>query len=394
MKIKYITFLFLFTIISCKSSLQKFELINSKANLPIEIINESDIQLESANLNDDLSSDLIIEKLLKNKSVIIDYDKKDLAENLNLENFNDTIVIGYLDVLSPTGGVPLIYSYDVKKGDQVFFNVKNESRNRLKKIEIKESDFTRFIAQDFKKSDSVNSSFTIRDDGPISVEVSNDSKIKNLGFFKSRIKIELKKLSSFRLKKETFYDTISRKRKIVQVQYDTIFKIQDENQIFLGSKRNFSESNNSKFSLRIPIEENVISYTYWLGLQSKDSIPDTEVKDNPLYIYSKNEINRKKTEEGVISLLKSTNDDIKLNFTKHTFDRRGLNFSRNLATFIVDNEFTKELAEKAEIEIINLSTVNDYRINFISCYLSLEPKNVEIEEEYLEIRKKIKLSID
>jgi len=112
------------------------------------------------------------------------------------------------------------------------------------------------------------------------------------------------------------------------------------------------------------------------------------------FIFSKNEINKQRTDAETMSVLSSTNDDITLNFTNHTFDRRSLNFSPNYATFIVDNDFTSEVVKKAEIEIINSSKVNDQKLNFMTSFLSLVTSKIEIEEEYLEIVKKVKLSID
>ena len=43
---------------------------------------------------------------------------------------------------------------------------------------------------------------------------------------------------------------------------------------------------------------------------------------------------------------------------------------------------------------MNTSKVNDYKLNFMTSFLSLVTSKIEIEEEYLEIVKKVKLSID
>ena len=56
--------------------MHKVELINSKANLPVEIINDFDVQPDSMESGDDFSIDLIIQQLLKNKSVVFDFDKE------------------------------------------------------------------------------------------------------------------------------------------------------------------------------------------------------------------------------------------------------------------------------------------------------------------------------
>ena len=115
-------------------------------------------------------------------------------------------------------------------------------------------------------------------------------------------------------------------------------------------KTKFSKSNSSTVSLYFP-EEKIISWSYWIGLRSNDSISNIGDDNNPLYIFSKNEINKQKTDAETMSILSSTNDDITLNFTNHTFDRRSLNFSPNYATFIVDNDFTSELKKKLKLKL-------------------------------------------
>ena len=133
-------------------------------------------------------------------SKIQDYSKKNLVDIISFNNHKDTILLADINVISPTGGIPLNFYYDVKENDQILFEFKNNSRNKLKSFEIKEGDFSRILKQNLGKKDNLKSSFTVTADNTLNVEIKNDNLLKNLGLFKSDLYLKLKKLSKVSLK--------------------------------------------------------------------------------------------------------------------------------------------------------------------------------------------------
>lgn len=394
MKIKHKVVIFIvITTISCSSYIKEVELINSKANISSELLSNADVYKSSIQQYETYFNDSISNQLLKNKSVIIDYSKKDILENLDFSNKNDTTIIADLNVMSPTGGIPLVYTYDVKKDDVIFFELINY-KNSLESFEILEGDYSRFVSQNIQKKDSIKSSFVVSNDNKLNIIISNNSKLKNIGLFQSKINLKLKKLSNISLKYKILNDTIKTTKKIFETQYDTVFKIENSQKVKLGAKRNLTLKNNSRFSINIPIKDSLISWSYWLGLNVKDSISLENNKDNPLYLYSINEINNTIVSKEVYQSLYSNNDDISFEFKNFTIDRRVLNFSSNYSAYLVDNEYSKTINKKAEVLMINNSNINDYEVQFIAASISLKPIKIEIEKDFFEIHKKIKIFID
>ena len=133
MRINYILkLIFLFLFFSCKSVIKKIETINSKANISKSIISKSLINSSSNSFNEEGFIDNIKNELLTNRTVTVDYSKKDLVDRISFNNHKDTILLADINVISPTGGIPLNFYYDVKENDEILFEFKNNSRNKLK----------------------------------------------------------------------------------------------------------------------------------------------------------------------------------------------------------------------------------------------------------------------
>ena len=291
------------------------------------------------------------------------------------------------------GGVPLIYNYDVLQNDKIFYEVSNNRIYKLKSLEIKEGESSRFVKQNLSKKEFIKSSFVVTSDNKLSIAITNDNFIKNIGLLKSSINIRLNKLSNVTLKKEIIYDTIFTKKKVVETTYDTIFKIEFNNKYKIVSKLNLKGKNKITLPIIINSEDSLISWSYWIGLNGNDSIEIIDDINNPLSLFSVNELNNKKTEINIMEQLSSSNNDLNISFENYTLDRRSLNFSDNYSFHKVDNNFTNDIKKKAIVKISNTSTLYDFKIHFAVVSISLVPVKVEIEKDVGEVKKFMKLTL-
>lgn len=394
MRINYILkLIFLFLFFSCKSVIKKIETINSKANISKSIISKSLINSSSNSFNEEGFIDNIKNELLTNRTVTVDYSKKDLVDRISFNNHKDTILLADINVISPTGGIPLNFYYDVKENDEILFEFKNNSRNKLKSFEIKEGDFSRYLKQNLGKKDNLKSSLTVTADNTLNVEIKNDDFLKNLGLFKSDLYLKLKKLSKVSLKSEEILDTIITTKKIIETSYDTIYNIESNLKYKISSKLNLNGSNEKIFPILVKSKDSLISWAYWIGLKSNDSISFDDNKNNPLSLFAQNELNNVKTDITDFKKLFSINEDLSIMFENNTFDRRSMNFSENYSTYIVDNYYTNNLKKKGALKIINNSNLYDFDIQFVVISISLVPSKFEVEKEVEEIKKYIKLTL-
>ena len=375
------------------SSESKMDIINSKANLSRPIVSEKIIQNQKVSVTSSNFVDSIRNQLLVNKEVKLEYKNADILSKIKFNDFQDTIDLADINVLSPVGGVPLVYTYEVKKGDKIFYEIENFSSKKLKSIEVKEGDFSRFVKQNLNKKDFIKSSFVVTSDNTLTIEIKNDDFIKNLGLLKSSIRIAIKKLSNISLNSEIIYDTIFTKKKVMETKFDTIIKIEANKKINLASKQNIINNNKYTFPLIVNTKDSLIAYSYWIGLNKNDSLQIDDVRSNPLSNFSLNELNNQKTETSDMELLFSENKDLSFRFENYTLDRRSLNFSDNYSVFRVDNPYSMNLVKKGLIKIENNSTLYDYDIQFVSFSISLVPSRFEVEKDVGEIKKYIKLTL-
>ena len=375
------------------SSNKKIEIINSKTKISRSIVSEKIIKNQSNLFNPIEFIDSLRDQLLKNKSVLVDYSKIDFINQIKFSDFQDTIKLADIAVLSPSGGVPLIYNYDVLQNDIIFYEVSNNRTYKLQSLEIKEGESSRFVKQNLSKKEFIKSSFVVTSDNNLSIAITNDNLIKNIGLLKSSINIRLNKLSNVTLKKEIIYDTIFTKKKVVETTYDTIFKIEFNNKYNIVSKLNLKGKNKITLPIIINSKDSLISWSYWIGLNGNDSIEIIDDINNPLSLFSVNELNNKKTEINIMEQLSSSNNDLNISFENYTLDRRSLNFSDNYSFYKVDNNFTNDIKKKAVVKISNTSTLYDFKIHFAVVSISLLPVKVEIEKDVGEVKKFMKLTL-
>tara|TARA_B100001093_G_scaffold244508_1_gene234137 strand:- start:3233 stop:4414 length:1182 start_codon:yes stop_codon:yes gene_type:complete len=375
------------------SSEKKIDIINSKANFSKSIVTEKIINNQNFSVKSSDFVDSVRNQLLANKEVKLDYSNVDVISKIKFNDFQDTIDLADINVLSPVGGVPLLYAYEVKKNDKIFYEIQNLSNKKLQSVEIKEGDFSRFVKQDLNKQDFIKSSFVVMSDNTLNVEIKNDDFIKNLGLLKSSIRITIKKLSNISLSSEIIYDTVFTKKKITEIKYDTIIRLEANKKINLVSKQNIINKNKYSFPLLINSKDSLIAWSYWMGLNKNDSLQIEDEKNNPFANFSINELKNQKTETKDMELLFSHNKDLSFHFENYTLDRRSLNFSDNYSVFRVDNPFTIDLVKKGLVEIENNSTLYDYDIQFIGYSVSLVPSRFEVEKDVGEIKKYIILKL-
>lgn len=375
------------------SSESKIDIINSKANLSRPIVSEKIIQNQKISIKSSDFVDSIRNQLLVNKEVRLEYKNADILSKIKFNDFQDTIDLADINVFSPVGGVPLVYTYEVKKGDKIFYEIRNFSSKKLKSIEVKEGDFSRFVKQNLNKKNFIKSSFVVTSDNTLTIEIKNDDFIKNLGLLKSSIRIVIKKLTNISLNSEIIYDTIFTKKKVMETKFDTIIKIEANKKINLASKQNIINNNKYTFPLIVNTKDSLIAYSYWIGLNKNDSLQIDDVRSNPLSNFSLNELNNQKTETKDMELLFSENKDLSFRFENYTLDRRSLNLSDNYSVFRVDNPYTMSLVKKGLVKIENNSTLYDYDIQFVSFSISLVPSRFEVEKDVGEIKKYIKMTL-
>ena len=227
----------------------------------------------------------------------------------------------------------------------------------------------------------------------MNVEIKNDNLLKNLGLFKSDLYLKLKKLSKVSLKSEKIFDTIFTTKKIIETRYDTIYNIESNLKHKITSKLNLSGSNEKILPILVKSKDSLISWSYWIGLKSSDSISFDDNKNNPLSLFAQNELNNANTDISDFKKLFSINEDLSIIFENNTLDRRSMNFSKNYSTYIVDNYYTNNLKKKGALKIINNSKLYDFNIQFVVISISLIPSKFEVEKEVGEIKKYIKLTL-
>ena len=394
MRIKNLFLVFIIMILyTCKSAIKKIEMIDSRANLP-SIMSQNTFKNDNETFNEAEFLENIKNELLIKKTCLVDYSLKPIVDKINFKNFNDTILLADLNIKSPTGGIPLVYTYNVKENDVIFYNIINESGNKLISFQISEGSFPRFIKDNLSRKDRINSSFIVTSDNTLTVQISNDNPLKNLGFFKSKLRFQLKKLSNVSVKSEIYNDTTWVTKKIIETDFDTIYNVEANNKFKLSSSLNINTP--SKLSVPVFIKkgnDSLISWAYWIGLNSKDTLSFDDSKTNPLALLALNELNNSRLDSKISQQLYSNNNDIEINFENYTIDRRSLNFKDNFSVYLVDNDFSLDLEKKAQISLLNRSTLNDFDIQLAIASISLSPVKIEVEKEVGEIKKYIKLTL-
>ena len=358
-KIKKLFFfsLLIITIFSCASAVEKVKEINSRRNLDNIILTSSSNPKSESDFDKVIFIDSIKNLLLQKKTIDLDFKYKDLIKEINFDNLKDTIYLGDIHAKTLSGGIPLIFEYDVNPNDVVYFDIDNLSSKKVNKIEILEADKIRYLYENQRRKDKISSSFSVISGPKITLKITNESLLKNIGFFKSNLKISIKKISNLEVISETIADTTIFTKKINKKVYDTIYNLESNFNFKLSSRLNFSEKSFIEIPIRISDNKNLKAWSYWLGLNSQDSLDIKDLKSNAISFYIENELNKKLINKNISNELISENKNIDISFENFTNDRRGLNFARNYSMFSVDNNFSSDIKTKAKLKLSNISNL-------------------------------------
>ena len=384
-------YLFLLIIIfffkSCASTYTLDEINKTLKSAKSQDIEMDNLENNSKKISpeDQFIIDSITSVLIENREIILPLEYKNVVENINENSLVDTIFLSNIFTKSPTGGVPLNYQFDVKKNDIIIYEFENTNINKIEKIEIVEGDATRLLLGNFKGNSEENGSFKILSDNKLILNIANDKFLKNLGLFRSKLKVSMKKVSSsLRIKTEMINDTVFKKNKVIEEVTDTIYNIYNNNKYNLKSSLYLSNQNRVTLPIHIKNKNNLVGWGYWLGLKGSDTINPKSFID-----FSKQEILKLNYK---VSDLESKNDDISLVINNQSLDLRSLNYSKNFAFYISDNNVLNE-NNKGIIFVKNNSNLYDYTIQYILVSINLRKSKIEIDKDIPVISKYFKLSL-
>ena len=387
MKNYLIFFKIILIINSCASSYTLDEINTTLKSAKSQEVEKDNLENNSKKINpkDQYIIDSIANKLIENKEVILPIKFKDVIENIDQNSIVDTVFLTNIFTKSPTGGIPLNYQYDVKKNDIIIYEFNNKNINKIEEIKIVEGDATRLLLGNFKGNSKESGVFRVLADNKLMLNISNDKFLKNLGLFRSKIKVSMKKVSSsLRIKTEIINDTVFKKNKVIEEVTDTIYNIYNNNKYNLKSTLYLSNQNRVTLPIHIKNKNNLIGWGYWLGLKNSDTIDPKSYID-----FSKQEILKSSYNE---LDLESINDDISLTISNQSLDLRSLNYGKNFAFYINDNDILSN-NNKGVIYVKNNSNLYDYSIQFILISINLRKSKIEIEKETPVISKYLKLSL-
>ena len=387
MKNYLIFFKIILIINSCASSYTLDEINTTLKSAKSQEVEKDNLENNSKKINpkDQYIIDSIANKLIENKEVILPIKFKDVVENIDQNSIVDTVFLTNIFTKSPTGGVPLNYQYDVKKNDIIIYEFNNKNINKIEEIKIVEGDATRLLLGNFKGNSKESGVFRVLADNKLMLNISNDKFLKNLGLFRSKIKVSMKKVSSsLRIKTEIINDTVFKKNKVIEEVTDTIYNIYNNNKYNLKSTLYLSNQNRVTLPIHIKNKNNLIGWGYWLGLKNSDTIDPKSYID-----FSKQEILKSSYNE---LDLESINNDISLTISNQSLDLRSLNYGKNFAFYINDNDILSN-NNKGVIYVKNNSNLYDYSIQFILISINLRKSKIEIEKETPVISKYLKLSL-
>ena len=315
-----------------------------------------------------------------------------LVKHIRTKAVKDTIYLTNLYVNSPTKGEVKSYEFDVKKNDVIYYEITNTKRNTLKEVSIVEGGKTRFLKNNLKKKTSLKGVLKIEEDNVLTVNLSNDRFIKNMGFLKSKLKITLKKTApELRIKIENRADTIVVSKPFIEEVNDTIYKIIDSKSFTLGPRLDITGNYKQNFTINVGGFDTLIGWGYWIGL-GKDSLEQYNTlseSESPLIVFSKNELRKLLVP---IALPVNLNKDVNLIIKNQSLDVRSYNYAANFAFYQTDN-LTEKNVKKAEIYLTNNSTLYEYDVSYNVVAVGVVKIKNEIMKDFLALKNYIYITL-
>ena len=179
--------------------------------------------VKKLNLQQQNKLDSIYSILISEKEVLIDFEDRELYDNLIYKNLNDTTFLTNIYMKTPTDGSPVSYQYNVLKGDEIYYSFENIGKSKIEEVSILEGDTYRFVKQKFPKKSKQSGKIRIINDNPLTLNVINNGFFKNKGLFGSNLKISLKKVSPLNINYEEVYDSLPSEQIVIKVLNDTIY---------------------------------------------------------------------------------------------------------------------------------------------------------------------------
>ena len=335
--------------------------------------------------------DSLFEVLKNEKKILLELTDKQLYIDLLSKYNSDTIYLANIYMKTPTDGVPYSYAYEVKKNDLIFFSVENLGNQKVEEVSLVEGSTYRYVKQDFPRKSKEKGVIKILNDNSLTLNIDNDNFFKNKGFFNSKLKIQLKKISPLKIDYEMVTDSILETASVIETVYDTIYKANFKDSLKLPPSLDITRRNEIIIPVDIEQSENqLVGWGYWIGLNKYNSILWNSDEDNDLVKIARQELFGIDEE---FLLQDSENDNILLRINDLSLDTRTLNYSHNYAFYKADTQIDKS-ARRAELIMKNMSNIYEYKIQAGMISVFLKKRQVEVDKDIFVTKEFIKLTLN
>ena len=335
--------------------------------------------------------DSVYKVLIENKEIILSYSEKIFYDYLKLKNIKDTIFLANIYRKTPTDNSTISYGYDLLKDDLVYYNISNLGRNKITEVSIIEGDKYRYLQQNLKKKSSTEGLVRLIADNSLTINVTNSGFLRQLGLFRSKLKIELKKVSPINIEYEEFFDSTKTIIKSIGLITDTIFRSSFQENLVLNPRLDITK--NSELFMPVDLfqdEEHLVGWGYWFSSNEFDNLNWVSDQENDLIEFARQEILLFNNNN---SLSASENENVQSRVNNLSLDTRTLNYSSNYAFFKTNHKIQKP-NRKAEIILKNLSDIYNYNIKLGIASVYFKEIQTEREEVSFIKNKYIKLTIN
>ena len=375
---KSIFFLIIIAIFSCKnlkelsSKIQSFDTsLNNINSINTDLLNDNELnKLDSLNL------------IFNNSDkVLVPNENSNLVDYLISLKSGDTIVLSNLSVQTLNKGQTSSYEYPLLKNDIISFRFLNDGSNKIEQISILEGDQIRFAKSNLKRRKLVSGSFKVLDHNNIVINITNN------GFFKSNLKIDLKKIVK-KYKTVVIKDSIIGTEIINQKKTDTLFLLDKDQNFLLKPYIDITSTKDISLPISFDENENILGWGYWFSLYPEDLLKYKNILDesgkDPLTSFAISEFEKDGTE-------------IFLPITKNPYVETSLNFKgelnssnrseKNFDFFIRDStNFMNGF-----LKFKNYSKLYEFKINFkllkVVSKTGIIEKEVNVLNDFIKIEK-------
>jgi len=319
-----------------------------------------------------LDSDNLTDSLFKNGSIQIGSDQLDFINKMMLPKSSDTIFLSNIYVT--TTSKPISYSYNVNKGDRIFFDIVNVKSAIISKVDVEfiEGKETRYKNGDITKSEKISGNFLIQEDNPLVINIMNDGYFTK--YANATIKLMVRRVRAKPvLKVSRKIDSIS--KNVVVTVIDTLFNSSGMKTLSLPPILDITSSNEVQLPVQFDTIPDIVGWGYWVGLSDdamdKYNAIATKKSVVPVESFMKSEYYKKSP---VVFLPQSTNDEIELSIDHLVEEKMGLNNSDNFGFFYSDSIPNKH---KANLNFINKSMDKANMISYVIGNISLNFSKAE-----------------